>query len=740
MEAMTELYTAADLDRLRRKRRIFLALFWACALGGLAVCVLFCLRTGTGNAGTMLRRCIAVSAACGWGCIALQRLGVLPAKREAAHTEHMLSGARETLHGTVSLSADVVQIRRSVAVRTVTLRAGEETRRLSIHAPRASALGETPRERTLAVVHGFVAAVSPAAGGKTAEKSCKNAGNRVVSALKRTVSALHNYVLWLLIAVFLWGFVFTRLTDVAPERKVTVFVDAYAVEDAALAAELEKYAPEGIKMVKVHPFSYAMFQTSTLRSADVFIVKASDMEQYRPDLRPMEPWADGTYYRADGEVWGLRVYDASSGTGAAERFIRYAVPDEAPVDYYLCFGKESLHAETAEDAAYRIAEALLALREASALPGGFLLGMDVSSVLSEEESGVRYHDFDGQEQDLFRILADAGLNCVRVRIWNDPYDAQGHGYGGGNCDAARAAEIGRRAAECGLKLIADFHYSDFWADPGKQAPPKAWADMDAAQKAEALYAYTRESLQTMLDAGAEIGMVQLGNETNQFLCGERRWEDVAALMNAGARAVRELCPDALIAVHFANPERAGAYAEYARQLDAFGVDYDVFASSYYPFWHGTLENLSAVLSDVAETYGKKVMVMETSYAYTAEDSDFFGNTISAGSQAAKPYPYSVEGQAEALRDVIEAVGRMKNGIGAVYWEGAWISVGGKSWEENRTLWETYGSGWASSYAAEYDPEDAGRWYGGCAVDNQALFDPGGHPLESLRVFTQFRGG
>ena len=116
------------------------------------------------------------------------------------------------------------------------------------------------------------------------------------------------------------------------------------------------------------------------------------------------------------------------------------------------------------------------------------------------------------------------------------------------------------------------------------------------------------------------------------------------------------------------------------------------------------------------------------------------NRNSAGSQVAKPYPYSVEGQAEAIRDVIEAVGRMKNGIGAVYWEGAWISVGGKSWEENRTLWEAYGSGWASSYAAEYDPEDAGRWYGGCAVDNQALFDPDGHPLESLRVFTQFRGG
>ena len=147
-------------------------------------------------------------------------------------------------------------------------------------------------------------------------------------------------------------------------------------------------------------------------------------------------------------------------------------------------------------------------------------------------------------------------------------------------------------------------------------------------------------------------------------------------MSAGARAVREVCPEALIAVHFANPE-SGAYASYAKALSDNGLDYDVFGSSYYPYWHGTLDNLTKVLSQVRATYGKQVMVMETSYAWTDEDSDFSGNTISADSAVAKPYPYSLQGQVNSLCDVTEAVVRA-GGIGVCYWEGAWISVGGAS--------------------------------------------------------------
>ncbi len=374
------------------------------------------------------------------------------------------------------------------------------------------------------------------------------------------------------------------------------------------------------------------------------------------------------------------------------------------------------------------------------LPDDFIMGMDASSVLAEEASGVKYYNFEGEEQDVFKTLAENGVNYIRVRVWNDPYDENGNGYGGGNCDIETAIEIGKRATKYDMKLLVNFHYSDFWADPGKQMTPKAWEGMAIEEKTEALYEYTKECLEKLKKAKVDVGMVQIGNETNGHMCGEKIWFNMQYLFQAGSKAVREVFPEALVALHFANPEKAGSYADYASKLNYYNVDYDVFASSYYPFWHGTLENLQAVLTDIVETYGKKVMVMETSYAYTPDDTDFNGNTISDGSAVTKSYPYTVQGQATSVRDVIQTIADIDGGIGVVYWEGTWISVGQNSWEENSAKWEKYGSGWATSYAAKYDPNDAGKYYGGCAVDNQAMFDANGKPLESLRVFNLVRYG
>ena len=214
------------------------------------------------------------------------------------------------------------------------------------------------------------------------------------------------------------------------------------------------------------------------------------------------------------------------------------------------------------------------------LPEDFILGMDISSLLAEEASGVRYFNFAGEEQDLLQILADSGLTHIRVRVWNHPYDADGNGYGGGNNDVEKAVEIGRRATAAGLKLIVDFHYSDFWADPGKQMVPLAWAGMDLENKAQALYDFTADGLQKLTEAGVDVAMVQIGNETNGAMCGEKRWVDIQELMKAGSRAVRETCPEALVAVHFANPENADSMLNYASKLAYSSVDYDVFASSY----------------------------------------------------------------------------------------------------------------------------------------------------------------
>lgn len=373
------------------------------------------------------------------------------------------------------------------------------------------------------------------------------------------------------------------------------------------------------------------------------------------------------------------------------------------------------------------------------LPEDFLMGMDASSVISLENSGVTYYDFDGNADDIFKILAENGINCIRTRVWNKPFDADGNGFGGGNCDIECAKEIGIRASEYGLKLIVDFHYSDFWADPSKQMVPVAWSGMDIDEKCEALYNYTKESLEKLKAEKIQVGMVQLGNETNGMLAGEHIWMNIYKLMASGSKAVREVYPEALVAVHFANPEKSENYLSWASKLAYYELDYDVFASSYYPFWHGTLENLSSVLGEISRTYDKKVMVMETSYAYTDEDTDFFANTIGS-SGVTKNYPYTVQGQANSVRDVIDTIAHTDGGIGVCYWEGAWISVGTSSYEENFALWEKYGSGWASSYSKFYDPADAGKWFGGSAVDNQALFDAEGHPLESLKVFALAENG
>ncbi len=373
------------------------------------------------------------------------------------------------------------------------------------------------------------------------------------------------------------------------------------------------------------------------------------------------------------------------------------------------------------------------------LPEDFILGADISSLRSLEASGVKFYGWEANEQDLLKTLAESGINTIRVRVWNDPFDSQGRGYGGGNCDINNAVEIGKRAAQYGLKLIVDFHYSDFWADPGKQMAPKAWRSLSIEEKAEQLYQFTVDSLKLLKKNKVDVTMVTLGNETNGKLCGESSWMNICTLMIAGSKAVREVLPKSLIAVHFANPENNN-YDSYASKLQYYGLDYDVFATSYYPYWHGTLENLNNEMNMIAEKYGKKTMVMETSYAYTSYDSDFFGNTISDGSAVVKNYPYTVQGQANCISDIISAVSKMKNGIGVCYWEPAWLSVGMKSYEDNLKLWEEFGSGWASSYARQYDPEDAGKYYGGSAVDNQSLFDAGGLPLESLKLFNLIRKG
>ena len=360
-------------------------------------------------------------------------------------------------------------------------------------------------------------------------------------------------------------------------------------------------------------------------------------------------------------------------------------------------------------------------------------GVDISSILAVENAGVTFCNEYGRKQDIFRTLSEHGVNYIRVRVWNEPYDSRGNSYGGGNCDLYTAAEIGRRAAKYGMKLLVDIQYSDFWADPEKQTRPKYWIQHDHETLKGEIYKYTSWVLETISEAGGNIGMVQVGNETNCFFCGETDMYKICDLFASGDQAIRDFDRSVLIAHHFANPS-TGYYAWYAQVMDVCNLDYDVFATSYYPYWHGTTENLTTVLKEIADTYNKYVMVAETAYPYTSEDGDTFGNAVSEDSDSAVfRYDVSVEGQAQCLTDVFQAVANVgEKGIGVFYWEPAWLGVNGISWEEQSSLWKKYGSGWATDYAAEYDASVTGS--GGSSYDNQALFDFEGNSLKSLQVF------
>lgn len=372
----------------------------------------------------------------------------------------------------------------------------------------------------------------------------------------------------------------------------------------------------------------------------------------------------------------------------------------------------------------------------------FIRGMDASAVLSIEKSGAKYYGFDGKEQDVFKTLAEGGVNYIRLRVWNDPYDENGNGYGGGNNDVATAVELGKRATEYGMKVSIDFHYSDFWADPKKQHAPKAWKGMTADEKADALYAFTKDSLKEILDAGVDVGMVQVGNEINNGMSDETDVASVMKLLTAGSKAVRESAQDynkdIQVAVHYTNITDNDQVDTMAANLKQYNVDYDVFGLSYYPFWDGTNENMQNVAKNIMDKYGKKVMIAETSYAYTTEDGDGFSNSFDGIEGAVDGYAATVQSQATMIRDICADANEV-GVIGVFYWEGTWIPVGSRD-ADNSGLWEKYGSGWASSYSTDYDPDDAGLYYGGCSWDNQAMFDFTGHPLASLNVFKYLKDG
>ena len=389
-------------------------------------------------------------------------------------------------------------------------------------------------------------------------------------------------------------------------------------------------------------------------------------------------------------------------------------------------------------------------------------GMDISSYFALKKAGVKYYDYEGNETPLLKVLHDNGINYIRIRIWNDPFNADGETYGGGGNDVSTGVEIAKEAAQYDMKVLLDFHYSDFWAEPAVQLVPKAWKkDVNNTEKmCSDVYDFTKESIQKFKDAGANIGMVQVGNEITNGLLGiysnrdkgesfnviwgdKKKSTEVNKYLKAGIKAVREYTPQALVALHLETPN-VWKYKTIMNTWKRDNVDYDVLGSSYYPFWSiAAKANTPKTLKDVqtlAASYGKMFAVFETSWVNSLNDGDGTPNSI-GDSTSTGAYEVGPQGQVNELTDLYDTVLSQDNGLGTFYWEGAWIPVkaGWTNWEYNKQIADQYGTGWASKGALGYFP-DSKMYYkgkaawGGTSWDNQALFDINGYPLQSLKFY------
>lgn len=331
-------------------------------------------------------------------------------------------------------------------------------------------------------------------------------------------------------------------------------------------------------------------------------------------------------------------------------------------------------------------------------PGGLYLGADLSYVNEMEDCGAVYRK-GGKPVDPFALLKAEGGNIVRVRIW---VDASWTKYS----DYDDVLKTIRRAKAQGLQTLLDFHYSDDWADGGKQLTPKAWEGLTTDQQAKALHDYTVDSLKRLDTDGAMPELVQVGNETNPELLGGKvpgdpiNWERNAKLLNAGIRAVRAAGETASISprvmLHIAQPEHVLPWFD---ATTAAGVeDYDLIGVSYYSKWSKySLAQLKDTIAKAKARYGKDVILVETGYPFTLEAADTATNLL--GREALiDGYPPTPEGQRKFMIDITQLTVDA-GGIGTVYWEPYWVSTRcGTRWGK--------GSDWENATWFDYRSHEA----------------------------------
>ncbi len=332
-----------------------------------------------------------------------------------------------------------------------------------------------------------------------------------------------------------------------------------------------------------------------------------------------------------------------------------------------------------------------------------ILGADISSLKKSEDKGGVYAYSDGSQADALQILKDNGMNYARLRVWVDPAD--------GYHDKDEILEMAKRLKSQDMKLLVDFHYSDNWADPGKQNKPAAWKDYDFEQLKQAVYDHTFDVCNSLVAQGTPPDMIQIGNEINAGMLwpdGDyNHFDNLAALLKAGSQAVKDCSPSTLVMLHIAEGGDNDMARWWFDNITRRDVPFDVIGISYYPFWHGSLAALQYNLNDISSRYDKDVIVVETAYAFTDQEDDFLSN-IADVETATPGYPFTPEGQRAMLRDIMSVVRAVDNdrGLGVFYWDATWTAVPGNGWEST-------------------NPESGNAW------ENQALFGFNDRALPAL---------
>ncbi|MFE3854658.1 arabinogalactan endo-beta-1,4-galactanase [Streptomyces griseorubiginosus] len=338
-------------------------------------------------------------------------------------------------------------------------------------------------------------------------------------------------------------------------------------------------------------------------------------------------------------------------------------------------------------------------------------GVDISSLPKNEDHGAVYRTADGRCEDPVRLIARAGVTHARLKVWVNPAD----GYN----SKAHVLPLARRLKRAGVGIWIDFHYSDSWADPAHQTKPAAWAGLDVAGLSRAVYDHTADVLGALRRQGTPAQLVQIGNELNGGLIWpEGNWEHfdtMTAFLKAGLSAARDTTPRVRTILHLANGGDNGLYRWWFDNVVSYGVDFDVIGLSYYPFWHGPIENAAANMADITARYGKPCVIAETAYPFTLESEDAVNDIMNDPSQLTEGYPATPAGQAAWLRTVADLAAGVPGGqgLGYCYWEGLWTYRAGSGWDPT-------------------DPSSGNAW------ENLALFDFQDRELPGLRTLGRYR--